>query len=216
VVEDPVPAGAQRLEAVAVGLLGQAAQRLDDLAERLPHSLKGRIERVRLGLAETGARLGTPARLLNEAAARLRGPCEQLAWCLRGYLRDHRRQLERLSGGLGLDELSRRLPRHTAALAGLAGRQEGALGRVLNDADGRLRALSSLLDGLSHQGVLERGFALVRDEQDRLVRDADTARRRTALLLEFKDGRVRTLVAERPAKRGAPAGADGPGQGRLL
>jgi exodeoxyribonuclease VII large subunit len=199
-----------------VGLLGQAAQRLDDLAERLPHGLKGRIERVRLGLAETSARLGSPARLLAEATARLRGPCEQLAWCLRGYLRDHDWQLERLAARLSLDELRARLPRHAAALTGLVGRQESAAGRMLSDADGRLRTLSSLLDGLSYQGVLERGFALVRDEQDRLVRDAGTARRRTALLLEFKDGRVRTLVAERPARRGAPADADGPGQGRLL
>jgi exodeoxyribonuclease VII large subunit len=199
-----------------VSLLGQAAQRLDDLAERLPHSLKGRIERVRLGLAETGARLGSPARLLAEAAARLRGPCEQLAWCLRGHLRDHRRQLERLAGRLGLDELSGRLPRYAAALAGLAERQEGAFGRVIGDADGRLRALSSLLDGLSYQGVLERGFALVRDEQERLVRDASTARRRTALLLEFKDGRVRTLVTERQARRGGPADAEDAEQGRLL
>jgi len=212
----------QRLIGLARGLpdpmavLGQASQRLDDLAERLPHGLRGRIERVRLGLAELGARLGTPARLLEDAASRLRGPGGQLTYCFRGYLKDHERQLGRLAARLRLDELGARLPRHTRTLSGLAERHERALGRLLSDGQARLRGLESLLASLSYQGVLDRGFALVRDERDHLVRDAATARHQTVLQIEFKDGRVTTLVSDRPGRRGASAEAGVTRQGRLL
>ena len=211
----------QRLIGLARGLpdpltvLGQGGQRLDDLIERLPHSLRGRLERARLGLAGLGARLGTPGRLLDEVAARLRGPSAQLAYCWRGYLRDHQRQLERLAPRLGLDEIAARLPRHAGTLAGLAERHERSVQRLIRDGRARLQGLESLLNSLSYQGVLSRGFALVRDDQDRLVREAAIARRQTTLQVEFNDGRVKTLVADRPSRRGAPAEA-GPGtQGRL-
>jgi exodeoxyribonuclease VII large subunit len=101
------------------------------------------------------------------------------------------------------------------ALAGLALRQSHAAARREREAGERLEALSRRLASVSHESVLQRGFALVRDERAALVRDAASAQRATMLELQFKDGRVRTLVAERPARRGAaerPAGA----QGRLL
>jgi exodeoxyribonuclease VII large subunit len=65
--------------------------------------------------------------------------------------------------------------------------------RGMRDAGERLRALGGLLESLSYQGVLARGFALVRDERGELVDSAARARERVALELEFHDGRVQTL-----------------------
>ena len=79
----------------------------------------------------------------------------------------------------------------------------------------KLAACGSLLDSLSYRSVLERGFTLVRDERAALVRDAASAQRASLLELEFKDGRVRTVVAERPPRRGGPE-RPAPAQGRLL
>ena len=53
--------------------------------------------------------------------------------------------------------------------------------------------------------MLERGFALVRDEQGQLVASAARARSQVALELEFRDGRVQTVVAPARARRGPPA-----------
>ena len=64
----------QTVEGLARGLpapallLGQANQRLDELADRLPHGLRGRIDRTRHVLAETSARLGSPKGLLRMPA----------------------------------------------------------------------------------------------------------------------------------------------------
>jgi exodeoxyribonuclease VII large subunit len=146
---------------------------------------------------------------------RVAGQADRLAWQFRGFLRDHGRQLERLAARLTLDELQRRLARHDALLQGLAARQSHAGARRHREAEERLAALASRLASVSYESVLQRGFALVRDERAALVRDAEGARQAGLLELEFKDGRVRTLVAERPARRGAgerPAAS----QGRLL
>jgi exodeoxyribonuclease VII large subunit len=196
-------------------LLGQASQRLDDLALRLPHAVDGRMERWLLHVQGLAARLRSPAQLLQDTQLRLMSQADRLAWHLRSLVRDHGRQLERVAARLTLGEVELRLERHGTALAGLALRQSHAAARREREAGERLAALSSRLASVSHESVLQRGFALVRDERAALVRDAASAQRATMLELQFKDGRVRTLVAERPARRGAaerPAGA----QGRLL
>jgi exodeoxyribonuclease VII large subunit len=185
-----------------VSLVGQASQRLDDLTERLPHSLSARIERARLNLAEVGARLGSPARMLAEAEGRLRPCAEQLRYLFASLLRERTGELGRLGGRLTLEEVRQRLPRHVRLVDDLAARQDHAVQRGLRDAGERLRGLSGLLESLSYQGVLARGFALVRDERGRLVDSAVRARACTALELEFHDGRVPTLRSgARPSSR---------------
>jgi exodeoxyribonuclease VII large subunit len=176
-----------------VSLVGQASQRLDDLIERLPHSLRSRIERAGLNLAEVGARLGSPARLLAEAEGRLRPCAEQLRYLFRSLLRERGRELSRLGARLCLDELGQRLPRHERLVEDLSARQQHATLRTLRDAGERLRAAAGMLSSLSYQGVLARGFALVRDERGALVDSAARARERVVLELEFHDGRVQTL-----------------------
>jgi exodeoxyribonuclease VII large subunit len=183
-----------------VGLLGHATQRVDDLAERLPRVLHARIERCRLHVHGLSARLRSPTQLVRDAGVRLAGQFDRLAYQFRGLVRDHTRQLERLAGRLSVADLRARLPRHASVLADLASRQNGALVRSLRDAARRLSASANLLGSLSYEGVLARGFALVRDEADRLVPSAARARTEIALEIQFRDGRVPTLVA-----RGGPA-----------
>jgi exodeoxyribonuclease VII large subunit len=195
-------------------LVGHASQRLDNLVERLPHSLRARLERAALGLAECSARLGSPVRLLTEAEGRLRPCAEQLRYLFAALLRERGGELRRLGARLSVEELGRRLPRHERLVGDLAARQQHAVERRLHDAGERLRACGSLLEGLSYQGVLARGFALVRDEDGRPVDSAARAREHIALELEFHDGRVRTLRSSgRGPGRQQPADGE---QKRLL
>ena len=81
------------------------------------------------------------------------------------------------------------------------------MARALRDAGQRLAAASGLLGSLSYEGVLARGFALVRDEAGRLVPSAVRARAEAALEIQFQDGRVPTLVARgRTPKQARPIG----------
>jgi exodeoxyribonuclease VII large subunit len=213
---------AQRLIGLGRGLpdpadlLGRAAQRVDDLAERLPHAVRRRVERCIDHVRGLSARLRSPAQLLQETALRLASQLDRLAYQLRGFLRDHTRQLDRLAGRLTVDQLRARLPRHERTLADLAARQSGAVARRLREAAQRLAASSGLLASLSYEGVLARGFALVRGEDGHLIPSAARARSETALEIQFHDGRILTLVARggsKPARSVAPPRGE---QRRLL
>jgi exodeoxyribonuclease VII large subunit len=77
---------------------------------------------------------------------------------------------------------------------------------MLEQRQARLGQFGQLLQSLSHAAVLARGFALVRDEADKLVRSAEAARTENLLVVEFADGRVVTSpVAEGAPKEATPS-----------
>ena len=201
-------------------LLGQANQRLDELAERLPHGLRSRIDRARAQLAEAAARLGTPAQLLRDAALRLHNPASQLDQLFNVEIRSRTRDVLGLGQRLNLDEVATRLPRHRTTLADLTARKAHAFDSRLAKAGDRLQNAASLLQSYSYQGTLARGFALVRDERGRPIPSAAAAAKETRIDIEFADGRTPAMItAEKSAKPKRkpkkPAGGDDD-QGRLL
>ncbi len=202
-------------------LLGLANQRLDDLADRLPHGLRARIDRARSSLAATGGRLGSPKRLLQDAALRLSGPKGQLDQLFKALVREHQREFSGLARRLRLDELATRIPRHRSVLLDFALRQDHAFRSRIATAAERLGNASSLLASYSYEGVLARGFVLVRNETGQLVTTAKEAAKHRNLDLEFTDGRLRAYVSKGsvPPKRNAKTGTGSrrdDDQGQLL
>jgi exodeoxyribonuclease VII large subunit len=214
-------------------LLGNAAQRLDDRAERLPRALVGTVERRRgaLDKAEALLRTHTPGRLIDERTAALAARSDKLRYVFRADVTGRGAELRRVGERLNLDELGRRLPRHAADLDRLAARADRAAGRELRAVGDRLKALAARLGSVDYRSVLARGFALVRDERDRPVTGAEAARASARLELEFADGRIGVRPDDGNARpedgrarptggTGARRGADSePGalkQGRLL
>ena len=65
---------------------------------------------------------------------------------------------------------------------------EQAIKRKLERDTNRLVRAGKLLDAYSYQGVLERGFALVRDEAGQVVRSKETSQAGKAVTLTFADG----------------------------
>ncbi len=74
---------------------------------------------------------------------------------------------------------------------------------VLRRRRDRLDAATKLLTALSYQGVLARGFALVRDAEGRPLRSAAAIGPGTALAIEFADGRI-AATAEGEAPPASP------------
>lgn len=203
-----------------ITLLGQASQRLDELAERLPHGLRSRIDRARGVLAETAARLGSPDRLLKDAALRLQSPASQLDQLFRTEIRQRIRDFSHLEARLTLNELATRLPRHRTTLDDLTERSTHAFQNRLAKATDRLQNAGSLLQSYSYQGTLARGFALVRDQDGKPIASAADAREKSRIDIEFADGRTPAMIsADETAKpkRGTktPKRSDGD-QGQLL
>ncbi len=86
----------------------------------------------------------------------------------------------------------------------------------------RVERLARLQDSLSHKAVLARGFALVRDETDALVRSVAQAPVGAALTIEFADGHIAARAGEAdaptttPSSRKKPRKTPGGDQGSLF
>lgn len=182
-------------------LLEAGWQRLDRQGDRLATCLGHRLTVNRRDLDVLAGRLRHPRERLQEMRLRLTGLERSLGMALRNRLarESDRGEAERRR----LAEAERRL---LPALARLTGAQ----------AD-RLSAAARLLDSLSYRHVLSRGFALVRDAQDRPLASASQVKPSQPLSLEFADGRAAAVgmgAAARPRKPTEPEA--GPQQGTLL
>jgi exodeoxyribonuclease VII large subunit len=204
----------EQLEGLARGLsdprrlLQELTQRLDDCWERFDAASRFQMERRGERLMDCARALRTPDQLI----------------ALKRQQLDH--GVERLGDAVGRRTLA---DRH--ALERIAAHLRP---RLVNDMilRGRhaLEAASGMLESLSYENVLARGFALAMDSSGRAVTSASAVSPGMALTVQFRDGSVETRAervsrepgvlkptASKPAtpsrKRGP--GDDGP-QGSLL
>lgn len=170
-------------------LTGARGQRLDYLASRLGSALRARSDSAARRFAQTGAGFG--ARTLSLGFGR-----RILKLQLFG---------ERLSP----EQVSRRIDEGARALARDGGRLNEAARKLLVRPADRLAALSSLLHSLSYHGVLERGFALVRNADGRIARRAADLPPSGPVALVFADGERRAHLGPEPKKASAMKPAQG-------
>ena len=100
-------------------------------------------------------------------------------------------------------------------------RAQRAIENLLDNRDLRLERAGQLLTAFSYRGVLERGFALVRDLDGSPLRRAAAVEAGQGLDIEFADGRVRAaaegapalapVVPPRPRRRRRPGPEEGQG-----
>jgi exodeoxyribonuclease VII large subunit len=159
------------------GIVGAARQRLDDRAERLALAPTALLHRKR------GA--------LDAIAPRLPHPRETLAAHRHAVAQSDTRAraaLQRLT-----DQSHARLARIADPAAGMAGR--------LREARLHLSGLGARLEGASYQGVLARGFALIRTEDGHAITRAAEVAPGTRLAVTLQDGSF-----DATADGAAPAG----------
>ncbi|NQV79173.1 MAG: exodeoxyribonuclease VII large subunit, partial [Alphaproteobacteria bacterium] len=198
--------------------LGLATQRLDDVSQRLDRALGTGLERRQAALREArqGLRPGVLRDRVGAAQSRTAVAARGLVRALAGDVRYHGTRFGHLAG-----RLQPRLVRDPVAGARVQlARAGAALTRdMTQQLDGAKEALgtpSRLLDSLSYQNVLERGFALVRDASRAhpIKRVAETAAG-DAVVIEFADGSVgATIGGTAPAKKATAAPRAAPGAGK--
>ena len=159
-----------RLEALSRGLprpgqiIGEKAQALDGWIDRLLNARSGYFERRREALMNAFVALRTPRQQIEAQGLTLLHAGERLVSALRAALKDRSQRLDLAR----LDP--ERLGQATARLAE------------------RLAGLGQLLDSLSYERVLARGFALVRDAAGSPVLVAASVQSGDALRIQFADG----------------------------
>ncbi len=175
-------------------LLGMAAQRLDDLAERL--------------------RLRTPVEVVRAQTERLGNRGMRLDELMRDRLARSERDLAALAGRLSAEPIFRLAGEGRRAVDREGTRLDAAVGKLLADAGQRLAREASLLQSLGHERVLERGYAIVRGRPDgRVIPSLSAASGEQELEIQFHDG---SLAVQRAAGRSRRRAGRGPEQGSLL
>ena len=175
-----------RLDGLARGLpqpdrlLEEAQQRLDGECDRLALSIRNRMEQMGDRIEGLGGRLRHPRDVMDAAGQGLAQTAARLKAAGENALRDRRGRFDGLDAG-------NRLP--------------AAIGRQIQKAAERLAAHSQLLDSYSYKGVLERGFALVRDATGGPVTRAAGIGKGHTVEIEFFDG-TRGAVIDGDPPRG--------------
>jgi exodeoxyribonuclease VII large subunit len=189
---------AARALPTAETLLQAPRQRLDAATGRLPRALRANAQIHHTRFSRIAARL-TPAplrahtRRCDEKVAALAQRAQRAVAVLQLRRRD---QLQvagnRLATGLRAYRTAQmaRIARQRDTVAALGERARRAAAAGLDRRDAALERAGQLLAALSYQGVLKRGFALVRDARSQPLRSALAVSVGTKLDIEFADGRV--------------------------
>jgi exodeoxyribonuclease VII large subunit len=204
-------------------LLALPRRRLDEATSRLGRGLtvstdrkRARLVAVKLTPAMLSQRIAEARRtgdrnlLRAQSALRaltkgrrheLRRAADQLPKCAKASLQRHRQQLALLQGRITIEPTARRHRVQRDLLTALTRRGTQAVVLRLERLRGRVSQAERLMSTLSHKAVLARGFALVKDADGAVIKQAAGVFSGMALVLEFADGTadaVATSGAARP------------------
>jgi exodeoxyribonuclease VII large subunit len=167
-------------------LLEEAQQRLDGESDRLALSIRHRMEQMGDRNEGLGGRLRHPREIMDGAGEKLFQTAARLNSAAENALRDRQGRFD------GLD-VGNRLP--------------ASITRQIQNAAERLAAQSQLLDSYSYRGVLERGFALVRDATGGPVTRAAEIGKGHTVAIEFFDGTRGAVIDGDPPRGPAKSSA---------
>ena len=187
-------------------LLALPRQRFDAVEQRLGRALLANTRAHAMRLARLSSRLHP--RLLEARLYRCRDRLEALSRHSRDALSRlagaRRSRYERVAGRLSIESVRARLLRGRERLASSATRAEQAFKSRVAHERARLSGLSKLLVSLSYQGVLERGFALVRDANGRTIRTVSAVGLGAEIQVELADGCIDADVRDVRTSKAPP------------
>lgn len=191
-VRAPTPTGAAEL---AVPVRAELEATIASQKARLQTALVRQIEKARntllaatRGLATPDMLLAMPRRRLDEAIGRLGRGLELATSAKRtGY--------ERIASRLSHHGLKALFARNGDKLAAFERRITISFDTVISAAGTRVEQAARMLNSLSYKAVLERGYAVVRNEKGEPIGAAAAIDTGALLSVEFKDGSVNAIAA---------------------
>ncbi|HPI49392.1 MAG TPA: exodeoxyribonuclease VII large subunit [Hyphomonadaceae bacterium] len=183
----PTPTGAAEM---ALPVRSELIAHVQTLGGRLTRRLTGTVEKRKLELRSAGARLPKLDALLQRPRQRLDLASQRFGGSLSRMVARKRAKFDAAGGGLRPAALRREIVGKRAEVERLSARLQPALGRRLKRLHDALREQSRVLDSVSYERVLARGFALVTTDDGALVRSAGAIADGDKLKLRFADGEV--------------------------
>ncbi len=221
----PTPTGAAE---IAVPVRADLLLAVDERAQSLKHALSRRVRHDRDRL-----RASRLPRLENVIAQKRQG-IDYFDAALRAGLssaiKSKRIDMTRTGARLRPAPLEAEARRHRRALIDIAVRAKPALKRIITQKTTVFTSQSKLLETLSYQATLDRGFAIVKDADGRVLKSNEATRPGDRLEIALANGVLEADVTgsagkpgakaekpEKPAPAPKPAGkTDAPPQGSLF
>lgn len=166
-----------------------AVAQLETLTERALLDHQRRIE----GLA---ARLRHPSQQLVLLKNKIASSRSQAMTLMQGRLLATRHPLGQLNTRLHAASPQKLLAQRREAIDDLSSGLPNQIGRVIRDNKQRVEHLSTLLETLGPSATLKRGYAIVTDEDGKVVRSTQQAKPGDPVSLTLDDGRLRATVEE--------------------
>jgi exodeoxyribonuclease VII large subunit len=166
------------------------AHDLSLLERRLSREMGHATARLRATLERLASRLIHPGRQLEVQRQQVDELAGRAETVLRGKLAAERRTLAALERRLSAHDPRARLRAERVTVDAWLRRAVAATRRLVAARAGELGAASARLDALSPLRVLERGYALVRDADGRVVSSVEQAAEGQALEVRLADGRL--------------------------
>jgi exodeoxyribonuclease VII large subunit len=206
----PTPTGAAEM---ALPVRAELISTVANLGGRMARCLTRIVDKRRLELRSASGRFPKLDKLLQEPRQRLDMASQKFGGSLSRMIGRKRARFDQASGGLRPAALRREMSAKRAEAQRLAARLAPAMGRRMKAAREGLQAQARVLETLSYQRVLSRGFTLVTRPDGALVRTAKAVREGDTLRLRFADGEVEASAgkgAPTPETRLAPSSSDPP------
>ncbi|MCV6601757.1 MAG: exodeoxyribonuclease VII large subunit [Cohaesibacter sp.] len=187
----PTPTGAAEM---ALPVKSDLLATLGDLHLRQSGAVMRMMERRRSDLRSASRALPQPKDLLALARQRFDMASSRLGQSLQAATLNHRNRLATSSVRLRPTLIANKITLHKERLQDRGDRLTRISLRGLEQKRTQLDSATRLMESLSHKGVLARGFALVRNRDDEMIRQADQVSAGQGLSLEFADGHVSVVA----------------------
>ncbi len=199
----PTPTGAAEF---AVPVREDLLFSITDTGRRLALQKQSLVQGRRDKLDALGRALPSPSDLLGMVQQRFDDLCDRLPRALSYIARSKESTLNRVSGALTPGRLKQAVTFHGNGLGVLSGRLRPAIDRFLRAKNDGLMSTARVLDSLSFERILDRGFALVENADGLPVSRAGALSDEDMVSLRFADGALKAQIV------GAPLEGDGKNQ----
>ena len=178
-------------------------QQFDGLAQRLTRAQSNHLRAAQAAVQSLTRRLRNPSQTLTQMSERLERLQPRLLTAVKRAL-DHP-EIDRLEKQLQTG-VEQQLKQAQTRLSSASARQTELIQRQLIDERSNLQRLAGQLNALSPLAVMDRGFSLVRNEQQGLISRAAQLQADQTITIDFADGRADAIIQNKPTLKveGAP------------
>ncbi len=175
-------------------LLESKRQSLDFAGSRLPRSIEILVQRSRARLDAAAVRLRGPEQSVSQKRHQLTVTTASLDAAILQLTQSRQLAFTRRATRLQAAPISAEARRARAMLRQVATRARPALTRLLTAKHDKFSSQGKLLETLSYQATLNRGYTIVRSEEGKLIRAAAAGRKHGVWNVTFADGDIQVTT----------------------